>query len=163
MLLIVAGCNTQVVGPQGPPGNANVTAVTISFHFDDAIYNGRVASQQYSMPEITLSVVDNGAVLLYFRDQGTWTALPFTLGVEADDTPGADYTFTIGYAYDDSFLEVFVETSSASDAVWDDIVALLPPTYVMKAVIIDGFAASVMRDVDVKDLPSVLTYFGLED
>ena len=138
-LLAATGCDEGPVGPPGPPGNANVISFNFNFSLDEAVFNGPVASEQYNLPEITPSVVDGGAVLVYFRDQSTWTALPFTVGVESSDLAAVDYTFTLGFGYDDGFLEVFVEASSDDDVVWDDILTLLPPDYEMKIVIIDGF------------------------
>ena len=163
-LLVAAGCDEGPVGPPGPPGspgNANVFSFNFIFSFDAAVFNGAVASQQFDVPEITPSVVDGGAVLLYFRDQGTWTALPFTVGVESNDLAAVDYTFTMGYGYDDSFLEVFVEASTDADVVWDDILTLLPASYDMKIVIIDGFVLGKNLDLDLRDYEAVKTYFGL--
>ena len=165
-LLVATGCDEGIVGPEGPPGppgNANVFAFNVTFSFDDAVFNGPVASEQFSLPEITPSVVDGGAVLVYFRDQGTWTALPFTVGVESGDLAAVDYTFTMGYAYDDGFLEVFVEASTDDDIVWDDILTLLPTNYEMKIVIIDGFVLGKNLDLDMRDYEAVKTYFGLTD
>ncbi len=167
-LLAATGCvvDDGLVGPEGPPGppgNANVFAFNFAFSFDRAVFNGVVASEQFDMPEITPSVVDGGAVLVYFRDQGTWTALPFTVGVESGDLAAVDYTFTMGYAYDDQFLEVFVEASTDDDVVWDDILTLLPPSYDMKVVIIDGFFAGKNLDLDLRDYEAVKNYFGLKE
>ncbi len=165
-LLAATGCVDEAigpVGPPGPPGNANVIAFNVTFSFDRAVFNGAVASEQFDVPEITPSVVDGGAVLVYFRDQGTWTALPFTVGVESSDLAAVDYTFTMGYAYDDGFLEVFVEASTDDDIVWDDILTLLPAGYEMKVVIIDGFFVGKNSTLDLRDYEAVKAYFGLEN
>ena len=167
-MLAATGCvvDDGLVGPEGPPGppgNANVFSFNFSFSLDQAVFNGAVASGQFDVPEITPSVVDGGAVLVYFRDQGTWTALPFTVGVESGDLAAVDYTFTMGYAYDDAFLEVFVEASTDDDIVWDDILTLLPPSYDMKIVVIDGFFAGKKLDVDLRDYEAVKAYFGLKE
>ena len=111
-MFAATGCDEGPVGPPGPAGNANVISFNFNFSFDEAVFNGAVASEQYNLPEITPSVVDGGAVLVYFRDQSTWTALPFTVGVESSDFAAVDYTFTLGFGYDDGFLEVFVAAGS---------------------------------------------------
>ncbi len=162
-LLAATGCDEGPVGPPGPPGNANVISFNFNFSFDEAVFNGAVASEQYTVPEITPSVVDGGAVLVYFRDQSTWTALPFTVGVESSDLAAVDYTFTLGFGYDDGFLEVFVEASSDDDVVWDDILTLLPPDYEMKIVIIDGFFLGKNSTLDLRDYKAVKAHFGLKD
>ena len=159
--LMVAGC-VEVVGPAGPPGNANVLTITVDFSLRDAAFNGTVASQGYTVPAITRSVVDQGAVLAYFRDQRTWTALPFTIGIENADVLAVDYTFTIGYAYDDGFLEFFIEASTESDVAWDEIIDLLPAEYLMKVVVIDGFGAAQEAGIDPADFEAIQAFYGLD-
>ena len=162
-LFAATGCDEGPVGPPGPPGNANVISFNVNFSFDQAVFNGSVASEQYDIPEITASVVDGGAVLVYFRDQSTWTALPFTVGVESSDLAAVDYTFTMGFGYDDGFLEVFVEASTDDDVVWDDILTLLPADYDMKIVIIDGFFVGKTSTLDLRDYEAVKAHFGLKE
>lgn len=161
--LIAVTASGCVEGPVGPPGNANVVSFNVVFSFDDVTFNGPVASQQFDAPEITPSVVDGGAVLVYFRDQGTWTALPFTVGVESADLPAVDYTFTLGFGYDDDFLEVFLEASTDDDVVWDDLLSLLPGSYDLKVVVIDGFFIGKNNNLDLRDYEAVKAYFGLQD
>ncbi len=161
-MLAAAGCAEGPVGPPGPPGAANVFSFNLDFSFDRAVYNGAVASEQYDIPEITPFVVDGGAVLVYFRDQGTWTALPFTVGVESNDLAAVDYTFTMGYGFDDGFLEIFLEASTADDVVWDDILNLLPASYDIKVVVIDGFVGK-NTNLDVRDYEAVKAYYGLKN
>lgn len=120
-------------GPPGPPGNANVFSLGFDFLMVDAVLNGAVASVQYDVPDLTASVVDDGAVLMFFRDQGTWTAMPYTFGVESLDLPAVDYTISMGFGYEVGFLEVFYEAST--DAV--DLTQL--PDREMKLVVIDGY------------------------
>ena len=141
--------------PVSPRANANVHAITFDFRMADAVFDGPVASVQFDAPSITPRVVDGGAVLAYFREQGTWTAMPYTFGEESPDLPAVDYTLTLGYAYDDEFLEVFYEASS-SEAV--DLAS--QPDRQIKAVIIDGFALS-KAGIDVTDYEAVAEYFGL--
>ncbi len=150
----LSACSSE--GPVGPPGNANVHAITFDFIMDDAVINGPVASVQYDVPSITPSVVDGGAVLAYFREQGTWTAMPYTFGEESPDLPAVDYTLSLGYAYDDAFLEVFYEASS-SEAV--DLAA--QPDREIKAVIIDGVLLA-KAGIDLTNYEAVADYFGLE-
>lgn len=156
-----SGC-VEVAGPEGPPGNANIRTVTIAFAPSDATRNGTVVSRGYNLRELVPSVVDRGAVFVYFRDQRTWTALPYTLGIENPDVVAVDYTFTIGYAYDDALLEIFIEASSATDLVWDEIVALLPAEYLMKVVIIDGFSAAQDAGIDPADYEAIEAFYSLD-
>ncbi|MDX1546056.1 MAG: hypothetical protein R3247_03660 [Rhodothermales bacterium] len=166
LALLATGCDEGPVGPPGPPGNANVFSLSFTFDYNGALFNGAVASEQYDVPAITPSVVDEGAVLVYYRFADTWTALPYTLSVEAaDDPPRVDYTATFGYAYDDQFIEVFVESSSDDEVVLDEIGAteLFGSPIAMKAVIIDGFAFGKNSPVDLTDYEAVRAYFGLPE
>lgn len=153
----MSGCVLEEgVGPEGPPGNANVFSLNFDFFVDDATINGTVASVQFDVPDITPLVVDEGAVLLFFRDQGTWTAMPYTFGVESPDLPAVDYTVAFNFGYDDGFLEVFYETST--DAL--DFNSL--PDRTIKAVIIEGFAFG-KKSVDLTDWNVVKALYQLED
>lgn len=168
VLLLISGCDEGPVGPQGPPGNANVFSLNFQFDYNgsSAVQNGTVVSEQYDVPDITPSVVDDGAVLVYYRFAGTWTALPYTLSVEApDDPPRVDYTATFGYAYDDQFIEVFVEASSDDPVVIQEIseTELFGAPIEMKAVIIDGFFFGKNSDLDLRDYEAVKAYFNLKD
>lgn len=157
LLFAFSACDGEgPVGPQGPPGNANVTASTFVFSMDDASFNGPVASVQFDVPGLDVDVVDEGAVLAYFREQDTWTAMPYTFGDESPELPAVDYTLTLGYAYDVEFLEVFYEASS-EEAV--DLAAL--PDRTIKAVFIAGFPVSKIG-IDLTDYEAVAEYFELE-
>ena len=152
-----SGCVVEEsVGPPGPPGNANVFSLNFDFLLADAIFNGTVASVQYDIPDISASVVDEGAVLMFFRDQGTWTAMPYSYGVESQDVPAVDYTVSFGFGYEVGFLEVFYEVSI--DAI--DVSDLTDR--VMKAVIIDGFPFG-KSSVDLTDWETVKNLFNLND
>lgn len=155
--LTVTGCGDDIAGPGYRP---TVRAFHVTFSFDDATYTATVASERFRIPEITPSVVDRGAVLLYFRDQGTWTALPYTLGIESKDMAVVDYTFTIGYAYEDALLEVFVEASTDDDVAWEELLSLLPTQYQMKVVIVDALSFRV-SEVDYDNYEDVQAYFNL--
>lgn len=157
MLMAATGCIVEEsVGPEGPPGNANVFALNFTFSMLDAVVNGSVASVQYEVPDLIASVVDDGAVLMFFRDQGTWTAMPYTFGVESPDLPAVDYTISMGFGYEIGFLEVFYEASS--EVV--DLGSL--PDRQMKAVLIDGFLAG-KRGIDLSDWKTVQSFYNLSD
>lgn len=151
LMLATSGCLVEEsVGPQGPPGrdgNANVFSLNFDFLLDDAAINGNVASVQYDVADITRRVVEEGAVLLFFRDQGTWTAMPYTFYL------GNGASVSFGFGYDLGFLEVFYETSGSNPAVL--------PDREMRAVIIDGFPA-FKTGIDLMDYDAVAEYYGLE-
>lgn len=156
VLLLAAaavGCDDDPVRPEG---RAGVISYNATFSVQDAIINGNVASEQYTIEGLTPSVVDGGAVLVYFQDQDTWTAMPFTVGAESPDLAAVDYTWTLGYAYDVEFLEVFVEASA------DFVLQELDVVYPIKIVLIDNFFAA-KSGVDLRNYEEVKRHFGLED
>ncbi len=131
------------------------TPVEVVFSMNDAIINGDVASVQYNVGAITPNVVDNGAVVAYFREQGTWTAMPFTFGVESPDIVAVDYTITMGY--DDGLLEVFYEASTPEAPLIDQ------PDRRIKAVVIEDLSFLLEANVDMNDYESVKTFLNLQD
>ena len=155
-----AGCTVnESMGPrglEGPPGNANVFSLNFDFLMADAVLNGTVASVQYDVPDLGVSVVDDGAVLMFFRDQGTWTAMPYTFGVESSEVPAVDYTVSFGFGYEVGFLEVFYEVSI-------DVIDVAPLSdREIKLVVIDGFFYG-KQSIDLTDWETVKAIYDLED
>ena len=160
LLLAVAGCEIDATtGPEGPPGppgapgNANVFTLNFTFSMVDAIINDNVASVQFDAPDVSPSVVDEGAVLMFFREQGTWTAMPYVFAYESPDLAAVDYTVNLGFGYEVDFLEVFYEASTDAIDLTDQ------PDRQIKAVVIDGFPFG-KTDVDLTDYEAVKAYFG---
>lgn len=152
-LLLLTACGDD--GPTGPERNATVHTITVDFEMADASISGPVASVQYDVPSITPGVVDNGAVLAFFWEQGTWTAMPYTFAEESPDFAAVDYTITLGYGYDDEFLEVFYEAST------DEINLGGQPPREIRAVIIDSYPAG-KAGIDLTDYEAVVKYYGLD-
>lgn len=154
LLVVLAGCE----GPTGPPGrDAGVLSFEVDFFVDEAAVNGAVASAQYDVAALSPAVVAEGAVLAFFREQDTWTALPFTYGVESEDVPAVDYTVTLGYAYEAGLLEVFYELSLADE----DLLRSLPDQR-LKVVVIANPPPRPSA-VNLSSYESVRRYFGLEE
>lgn len=160
LLVLTSGCiieeSVGPAGPQGQPGNANVFSHNFLLTMDDASFNGSVASVQFDVPDLNASVVDDGAILVFFRDQGTWTAMPYTFGVESQDLPAVDYTISMGFGYDIGFLEIFYEASTTAV----DLAGL--PDRDIKLVVIDGYAYG-KTNVDLTDWNTVRALYGLSN
>lgn len=157
--LLFTGCDQGPVGPPGPPGPPGDPAVysfEVDFLLSDAQFNGPIASVQYDAPEITPRVVRNGAVMAYFREQDTWTALPYTYGVESTDLPAVDNTVTLGFAFETDFLEVFYEASRTD--LLDDL-----PDQLIKVVVIESLASTRAAGVELSDYAAVKSHFGLDN
>jgi hypothetical protein len=132
-----------------------LNTVEMIFSMDDAALNGSVASVVFDVPFITPRVVDQGAVLMYYREQGTWTAMPYTFAVESPDLPAVDYTISIGYGFDVGTLEVYYEASTEAAPILDQ------PDRRMKAVVVDDLRFA--REIDPNDYEAVKLHFGLKD
>lgn len=161
VVALVPGCDQGPVGPRGPqgppgpPGDPAVYSFTVDFLMNEAQFSGPIASVQYDAPEITPQVVDQGAVMAYFREQGTWTALPYTYGEESPDLPAVDHTVTLGFAFEVDFLEVFYEASRPG------VLDVLPDQRI-KVVIIESFAGARALGLDFSDYTAVKEHFGLD-
>lgn len=153
-LIVLAGCEVNTVEPTPPPQEPLARSFTASFNMADAIVDGTIATVVFDAPEVTARVVQTGMVMVYVREAGTWTALPYTYGVESPDLPAVDYTVSLGYAFETGLVEVFYDVSNP--------VALdLVPNRTVKVVVIRGDA--VTYDVNWTDFDDVQSHFGLSD
>jgi len=142
-------------GPQGPPGGALTASFEVVFDVNEAALNGQVLSQQYDAPEITQDVVDNGVVTAYYREQGTWTAMPYTYRVQDGSL---DYTVTFAFAFERGFTEVFYEFSN--DYALPDLLSRD-----VKFVVLYGTPAAtteLAKTIDWSDYEDVAAKLGLE-
>ncbi len=152
-LVLMSGC---IVDANDDTGTA-IYPLEFVFSMDDAVINGDVASVQFNVGSVTPSVVDNGAVLAYFREQGTWTAMPYMFAVESAELLAVDYTITMGYGYDDGLIEVFYEASTPEAPLLDQ------PDRRIKAVILEDLAYVSEANVNLNDYEAVKAHFNLKD
>ncbi|MEX0599647.1 MAG: hypothetical protein WD021_01815 [Rhodothermales bacterium] len=152
LLAATMGCGDD--GPSGPQGNAGIYSETFVFSMLDAQVNGSVASVQFEVPSITPRVVDFGAVLVFFREQGTWTAMPYTFAEESPDLPAVDYTISLGYGFDDHLLEVFYEASTT------EVDLFAQPDREMRMIVLDDLAVG-KTGIDLTDYHAVRAYYRL--
>lgn len=156
-LLAFAGCDSSDDGP-----HTEAYSFGLTLYFDDMQHTDFVASRSYDRVDIPPSAVDHGAVIVYYRDQGTWTALPMTIGLEKPDEPVVDYTVTFGYGYDVNFLELFFEASSADPVVWEEIADIYSGGIDLKVVVLNSYVATD-QEVDLTDYQAVKQHFRLVD
>lgn len=169
IVLLITGCDSN--GPDDVP-EQDVTVQTriVDFDLQDAAFEGRFASLQYDVGIISPAVVDEGLVMAYFREQGTWTAMPYTFAFESDELAAVDYTAQFAFAYDDRFLEVFYEASTKagqeSVAYADGNIERLPgwnePVRV-KVVVVEGFPVNRRSEINWEDYEEVRRTFDLEE
>lgn len=159
LFVLMALSSTVMTGCvfEADKGSVEVRSLEVLFTMDDAVINGPVASAQYGVPGITPEVTDFGVVMAYFREQGTWTAMPYTFGEESPDLPAVDYTITMGYGYDDGLLEIFYEASTEEAPLFDQ------PDRRIKIVIIDDLSISSAANLDLTNYEAVKAEFGLQD
>ncbi len=152
-LFIFSGCIIDSNDDEG----TRTYPVEFVFSMDDAAINGDVASVQFTVGSVTPNVVDNGAVLAFFREQGTWTAMPYTFGIESPDLLAVDYTITMGYGYDDGLVEVFYEASTPEAPLIDQ------PDRRIKVIILEDLSYVRQANIDMNDYESVRSLLKLED
>lgn len=138
---------------------------TFSLNDSDVSFTDFVANIRYRVPAVTANVVANGAVLVFIEDlEGTWTALPYSYGIESPDQPLVDYTVSIGYAFASGIIDVFVEASSSDDVVWDEIMsdALLGSPGRVRFVIFNTYIPG-KNSVDITDYEALRDFYGLPE
>ncbi len=150
LLPIVAACDTTTE-------EARVRSVNFTFSMRNADINGSVASVQYDVPEINARVAAGGAILAFFREQNTWTAMPYTFAFENPDLPAVDYTITLGYAFEDRLFEVFYEASTPQAPLDSQ------PDRTIKLVIIDADVYSSKSGIDLTNWNQVKEAYNLID
>ena len=128
--------------------------------------DGAVGSYQRDVPELTAEVAEDGAVLLYAGDeilfgtpQGSWTALPTTIGYDEDGDGLVDITLAFTFSYDLEDLYIDVIASSPID-----FEATLPETD-FRLVLIPGdlYVGHARTDVDYSSYESVRQAYALPE
>lgn len=104
--------DTGDTGPAGADGNANVQSFTYVVHPGDWQQSGVIGStyEKYidlSAPSITQSIIDGGAVLVYWNVNASLLALPATVPINADV-----YSFLPSFSVGSTTLEVFTDNHS---------------------------------------------------
>lgn len=132
LALLLVGCDYSVNGDVGPPGrdgrDADVRVFTFSFDGGDLAISedGLSAFAQVEVDDLTLDIVDYGVVLAYAdggllraEDAGiTWTALPVTIGEQADDDIDVDYTLTYSYSYEVG--NFYIDLYASEELTWEE-------------------------------------------
>lgn len=153
LLPLVAACDVT----DQRAADVDVYTTEFAFRVSSAQLNstGTVLSEQYDVPMLNRRVVDVGAVLCYFRENDTWTAMPYTYAVDRTDATAVDYAVSLGFAFEDRFLEVFYE-ASATGVVGNQ------PDRRIKLVLIGPDLAN-KQNVDYSDYEAVKRAYGLKD
>jgi hypothetical protein len=132
-------------GEQGPEGNADVKSYR--FNLDLWDNQGSYLEKNISLPAITQAIVDDGMVMLYFKNRsGEWSALPYSFTFNG-------FTRSLNFAYSLSNIRIYL-TSNES---------VLPGssyTGEYRAVIAPGNAGKKAYDVDWSNYYEVAEKFG---
>jgi len=149
MTLFVAACDTT---SNRTIIDTDVYVTEVDFNVASATLNGTVLSQQFAVPAI-----DNNAaaVLAYFYEQGTWTAMPYTYAVDDAQLQAVSYTISLGHAFSNQTFEAFYESSAA------DVNLRQQPSRRIRVVVLGDYAAK--QNVDFSDYNAVKAAFHLPD
>ncbi|MDX1419404.1 MAG: hypothetical protein R3181_05505 [Rubricoccaceae bacterium] len=131
----------------------------------DVSSDGILGSYQREVDALTEEVADDGAVLLYAGDeilfgspQGTWTALPTTIGYDEDGDGFVDITLAFTFSYDLQDLYIDVVASSPID-----FEATLPETDFRLVLIPGDLFVGNARTVDYSSYEAVRRAFALPE
>ncbi|MEM1041531.1 MAG: hypothetical protein AAGI91_02775 [Bacteroidota bacterium] len=189
LLFVLAGCDfNDDRDPRGSgvivENEVRVSTFTLNdeddrgnFLFSRTLSGSGLEVQYEGRPSIlTPAAVDDGVVLLYASDQtgaggidglirNGWTALPITLGVDADGEDFfVDYTLTTTYTYDVERLYVNLIASNdlgAEDFAITDATLASIENIAFRLVTIPG--GGFNRGIDYSDYNTVRQAYGLPD
>lgn len=172
-----AACNGEdgPAGPEGPPGNANVGSGTATLASADWLWNSQWSlesaagsttswfSRYVDIPDalITQDIVDDGAVLVYFKPvegQTFWTPLPFAFVAF-----GSQYYHQFHYRYDVGNIRLhYFWTPNGGGTVPSGLSTYAIPDHTFRWVVIAGFTATAMRrdNVPLHDYEAVMRYLA---
>lgn len=110
--IFVVSCQGPV-GPEGPQGaGTNWKIINLVANKSDWVNNpdpnGKFYSCHFSMPEITSSVFNDGAVITYLLDNTVQQPLPYTRHFQ--NTAG-NFTRTVDFDYSEGGINVYVTNS----------------------------------------------------
>ena len=149
LLLLTLGCEGPT-GPKGKDGNANVHTRFYTATSTDWDLSGSSYTIQLTNTDITQSIVDNGAVLVYMKTANTsWELLPVTLYISSSSI------LIFSAVYDLNTVAIFATNNSG---------AALSPNFTInfKFVTIASLGKN-SADVNWKDYNEVKQKFNLQD
>jgi len=151
-LLLIFGCKKEgPAGKDGKDGNANVKSSTVTF----STWNWDSASgyeySDFTWPEITSSIVSNGAVLMYLNTTSGWAPLPRTIH------PSATYSQSQRFVYNVGTFKIIVQDSD-----------LQPPvptlgTWTIRILAIESSGLRANPDIDWSNYNEVKVRFNLSE
>jgi hypothetical protein len=148
LLLVSLATITGCVKDSGPNGNANLQNYSYSIQpnqwYTSGIYGqaGWQYYHQFDVPEITRSVMEKGAVMVYAKQNDMFYPLPATT-----DNNGFVTTFQFNVYL--GMVEIFVEDT--------DFQTVNPGAMSFKIVLFDQLK-SLPKSLDIKDYKQVLAY-----
>ncbi len=151
LVLFTTFSSCRKEGPQGPPGNANVKSSTITFSNWGWDNTSNYNYADFTWPDITSSIVNNGAVMVYLNTSTGYVQLPRVI------YPASTYSESQRFVYNVGTLRIIVQDSD-----------LLPPspalgTWTIKVLAIESSAIQANPDVNWENYSEVKAQFGLPD
>jgi hypothetical protein len=150
LLLASTATFTGCTKDDGPNGNANLEHFTYTVQANQWYTYGVLGQpgfqyyRQFDVPEVTQDVMDNGAVMVYIKQDDLFYPLPAI-------TDNDGWVNTIQFNVYPGMVEVFVEDT--------DFQTENPGTMTFKIVIFDQLK-SLPNSLDIKDYNQVLAYFS---
>ena len=145
-VLIFSGCKKDE-----PAGNADVTSISITVNYSDW---ERYSGDRYSgwevernVSEITDELISNGAIMVYEKYDGHYTALPYTQSYE-------DISVTNYFSFKPGKIFLGIQYN------WEIIYNGEPPTIEYKVVFIENITS---KSLNLGDYEEVKEYYNLVD
>ncbi len=96
--------------------DVDIYATEFDAALQSAPADGKFRIVEFDVPAITDGVLRAGMVMAYFYDDvsRTWTAMPYTYGIDNSTLQATDFTVTLGFAFKRRTFQVFYESSIAA-------------------------------------------------
>ncbi len=139
--------------------DVDVYSTEFTASLQSAPADGKFRIVEFDVPAINNGVVNAGMVMAYFYDEtsGTWTAMPYTYGIDNSTLQATDFTVSLGFAFKRRTFQVFYESSINAA----DVPAERRPNRRIKLVVVGPDLAASKQGLDWSDYAAVSAAFNL--
>jgi hypothetical protein len=151
--------DTGQQGPEGPPGTANVIYSDwlrlgdVAAESDTTILSRNYAMYDIPAPELSRDMMDNGAIMVYYRLNEMISPLPLTLAGMSGD--GSQITI--------SFAALYPEKLSILSQRHDNTVFTLNTNTEFRYVLIPGEMPAEVSEEILEEYPRMIDYFNIPE
>ena len=139
--------------------DVDIYATEFNADLQSAPADGKFRIREFDVPAISDAVMNAGMVMAYFYDDvsRTWTAMPYTYGIDNSTLQATDFTVTLGFAFKRRTFQVFYESSVPAA----DVPVERRPSRRVKLVVVGPDLAASKQGLDWSNYAAVSAAFNL--